>query len=728
MVDHSEQSSQASVQPATERPPSRLTRRTALSLTGAVGVGLWAAPAFAAGRSPVAGSGRPGSAPGVPRPWQGLVAGGGDLPEWFERNRVPAHLHLGARTWWNSPQPGRDELFAGAGAAIKELGATAYVRFVKQPDCDPWWPSAAPLGANGERLFDEDRWNYWTNINNPNGFGRKWVPAGTDLPAMFGAEAAAQDVSVIGYYSYEYDRRIVAEHPEWVARTPDGQFNDVAYRGILGTIVDFTTPYREIVVQRLLELAERGLHGVYFDRMLLSPWGTFSDWSVAEYERTTGRGAPMAHAPGGDEYIDWFSVDSYHPEYLHWLQWKRERIADTLEYWRDTVKARYPDFVFVGSVTHLPALTRPDTSTRWAEVLDSVKGETQLATHKFLRNFVFDHNPDLAVPADHDMMGLGWTVTRDAADGRPAFIWSGTSLPNTAHTLGWAGGVLSYGNIADVEVYDFWQTSDPTDPARPFTPEPAMRAAFALGQQVGPILAGNRPIRFAALHFSERARDARLTEARGGTRAVWVEQLWPLVAAFSVLRESGVPISLVNDRQLTDDGLAGHQLLFLPEEDDLTDAEQAVVQRFRDAGGQVVVNAWDHHDPERTEEAAAALRAAVEPAVAAAPIRVTGGPDRRHQGFLAAPPAATRRQFVVPISNDFSWIQVRAIGETGPINDPAPPATGVEVAWDVELAAPQAIEAVSGQRLTVRTSAEGRAWVTVPTFDHLAVVVIGDDD
>ncbi|MFW6599966.1 hypothetical protein ACQBAU_13405 [Propionibacteriaceae bacterium Y2011] len=724
MVDHAHTTSPPPASAGAQQAP-HVSRRAALRLTGAVGatvlsggLAAWAAPAMAA---PAPTRRR------VPAPWRGLVAGGSDLPAWFELSRVPAHLHLGARTWWNSPQPGRDELFANAGAAMKELGATAYVRFVKQPDCDPWWPSAAPLGPDGERLFDEDRWNYWTNNNNPNGWGRKWVPAGTDLPALMGAEAAAQNMSVIGYYSYEYDRRVAAEHPEWVARVPDGEFNDVAYRGVLGTVIDFTTPFREIVLQRLLELAERGLHGVYFDRQLFPPWDSFSDWSVAEYERTTGRAAPMAHAPSGSEYIDWFSQDSYHPDYLHWVVWKREQIADTLAYWRAAVRETYPDFVFIASVTHLPALTRPDTSTRWAEVIDSVKGETELATHNFLRNFVFEHNPDLAVPEAHELMGLGWTVVRDASAGRPAFIWSGTSLPNVAHTLGWAGTVLAYGNIADVEVYDFWQTADPMDPARPFTPESAMREAFALGQKLGPVLAGTRPVRFAALHFSERARDARLTAA-SGTRKAWTEQLWPLVAAFSVLRSDGVPVHLVNDRQLTDEGLAGFRLLFLPDEDDLTDDEQAVVQRFRASGGQVVVNEWDHHDPEQTEVAAAALRAAVEPAVATSPVRVTGGPEARHQGFLAAPPEGTKRRIVVPISNDFTWIQVRAIGETGPINEPAPPATGVRVEWDVKLAGARAVEAVSGQQLPVTMGSDGRASVTVPPFDHLAVVVLGTDD
>jgi hypothetical protein len=242
-------------------------------------------------------------------------------------------------------------------------------------------------------------------------------------------------------------------------------------------------------------------------------------------------------------------------------------------------------------------------------------------------------------------------------------------------------------------------------------------------------LAAAQPLRWAAVHFPERARNAR-----EDPKKAWEEVLWPMVGAFQALSEDGVPVGFVNDHQLAHDELAGYRVLVLPDPDKLTAPQQQAVAGFANRGGVVVENdpGWAWSDPSGQAAAFAAFRAVILPHLATAPVRVTGGPQSRYGVSYRS-----GGRLVVAVTNDFSWVQItnrRRVVPPDEVNVKADPATGVRITWRKGHGLPQtwgllpfprlrAIEAVSRTRLVVQRVPGGYR-VDVPAFPFLAVVVV----
>jgi hypothetical protein len=252
-----------------------------------------------------------------------------------------------------------------------------------------------------------------------------------------------------------------------------------------------------------------------------------------------------------------------------------------------------------------------------------------------------------------------------------------------------------------------------------------------LGGTVSPYLAGTRPLRWAAVHFSECTRNNR----RGDHRAAWEEVLWPFVGAYKVLTEAGMPVGVVNDQQLAAGHLAGYGLIVLPNSDELTVPQLQKVEAFQ-AGGGIVINndpAWGWSNPSTTDTAAAALQAIIEPHTATAPVEVTGGPAGSY-----AVSYRNRRRLVVAVTNDFNWVQITRPNKLPKVvKSPAPPASDVTVTWRAAHGLPprhprpgdvhrlRGIEAVGGSTLAVDASGD-KYRVTLPTFSFMALLVVSE--
>jgi len=600
------------------------------------------------------------------------------LPAWFEENRVQGHTRLRLTKL-------KTQEFRDAAAGFKALGAGAFTRHVKSGKEGPWWPSAAPVGA----------------------------VQGRNVAKEIIDEAHAEGLKIITYYWHMGEQTYVDLHPEWVCKKKDRATPITDRRG---ADLDITGDgYREVVLTRLLELAEMGTDGFFFDSEHLPTAGCWGSPLEDAWKKKTGEDAPIP--------------PDTNPRYLEFIAFKARKIEETFIYWRDKVKAKHPEVVFIISTTTIPALTDHAMTTRLARIADSPKNEYLLALRDRLNKRVFKDNPDLAVPPAHVRQAVGWTVLRDSADGRPPHVWA-PGLPNTDHAHAFAGTLLTFGCIAnmDVDEQSLLGTKAPTEGK---TPLEALKKAFALGKTASPHLAHANPLRWAAVHFGERNRNAR----EANYRRAWQEVLWPWVGAYQVLTEDGVPVGIVNDHQLEQGALEGYRLLVLPNSgpDDLTDAQQRAVDAFEAGRGVVIRNdpSWRWSDPEGTEPAAAAFRAAIHPHVAAAPIHVTDGPTGRYAVSYRG-----RGRLVVAVTNDFSWVQTTQPGHVPPrINPPAPPATGVQVSWRKGHGLPQvpgrsprphrleATEVISGETLSAEELDRGYR-VELPTFRFMALLVV----
>jgi hypothetical protein len=574
---------------------------------------------------------------------------------------VKGHTRLSYRAWYGTNE------FAHAAAGFKDLGAGAFTRHVKTGDEDPW----------------------------PETVWREMID-----------EAHAEGLRVVGYYWHQTEQS-QTQTEALVCKRPNGTWIE----GDRGFYLDITGPYRETVLQRLQELADLGVDGLMFDERHLPPIGSWGSALEDAWRAEKGRPPPPA-------------VDDANPDYREFIDFKARRIEDTFAYWRDEVKSEHPDVVFIVSTTTIPALTDREMTTRLARTADSSKNEYRLALNDNLNKHVFEDNPEIA-PLDHVRQAVGWTVLRDAADGRPPHIWV-SGVPNTHHACAAAGSLLTFGCIAnmDVDEQSLRRNKPPHDGK---TPLEALEAAFDLGRRTSPHLADARPVRWAAVHFAERARNDRDDDYR----SAWEEVLWPLVGPFQAFSEDGAPVGVVNDYQLERGELAGYRVLVLPVSK-LTPGQQQAVAAFRSRGGIVIENDpdWGWSDPDTRGAAFAAFRAALGNRGAAPPLRVTGAPRRCYSvAYLS------RGQLVVAVTNDFSWVQItKRRNVPDHVNEPAPPVAGVQVTWRKGYGLPEtwdwfpfprlrAFEAVSGRALTVDPFRGGYR-VGLPEFQYMALLVV----
>ena len=592
------------------------------------------------------------------------------LPTWFIANRVKGTTRLAFGPWHDTPE------FTHAATGFKALGARAFTRHVKSGDEDPWPDPSWPL------MIDD---------------------------------ADAEGLGIVGYYWHTAEASLIekGKNQDWICRKVDG--SEIV--GERGTSLDITGPFGDVVLARLRQLAGLGFDGFMFDERHLPPRGCWGSALEAAWKAEKGVDAPRANEAN--------------QLYREFLDFKARKIEDTFAHWRDEVKREYPEVVFIVSTTTIPALTDREMTTRLVRIADSPKNEYRLALSPSLCKHVFDDNPNLA-PAAHARQAVGWTVLRDSADGRPPYIWV-SGVPNENHARAGAGSLLTFGCIANMDV-DEQSLLGTVPPAEGKTPLPALEAAFELGRGVSPHLAAARPVRWAAVHFAEGARNAR----NQNYLLAWEEVLWPLVGSFQALSEDGLPVGIVNDHQLERGELAGYRVLVLPDRAALTPAQQHSVAAFTAGGGKVIENdpAWSWADPAGRAAAFAAFRAAISSKLAAtAPVSVTGGPPGRY-----AVSYRSDGRLVVAVTNDFSWVQITKRRMPGdpplpPTNEPAPPAAGVRVTWRKGHGLPEqwdwfpfprlfAFEAVEKKTLPIERLSGGYR-VTLPAFDFMALLVAG---
>lgn len=628
------------------------------------------------------------------------------LPRWFDVNRVQGHTRLALGKHVPPPPPPRfwygTNEFDQAGSGFRDLGAGAFTRHVKSADEDPWWPTELPLDDDGVPHSDRPR-----DINGV------ILEPGENVAKAIIREAHAEGLKIIAYYWDASEETLALRNPDWVCRDTD----DDPIHERRGTSLDLTGPYREVVLTRLLELADVGADGFFFDHFHLPLQGCWHTALEAAWIADTGDDEAPPPPGKGEEPSR---------RYLEFLDFRARRIEETFAYWRDGVKARHPNVVFVISTDIFAALMDRGVTTRLARIADSAKNEYCQALRRRVTHRVFAKYPKvLEEPPGHVRQSLSWTVLRDSSEGRPPHIWH-PGVPNEDQAEALAGSLLTFGAVANMDAYE-GSLITKTD-QRGKTPVEGLRKAFALGKRVSPHLARTQPLRWAAVHFGERSRNER----GANYLAMWQQVLWPLVGPYKVLSEDGLPIGVVNDDQLEQGELDGYRLLILPNPNELTSAQDQTVAAFRARGSAVIENdpAWAWSDPAGTDAAAAAFRTALKPHLETAPVQVTGGPASRYAVSYRKP-----GHLLVAVTNDFSWVQFSALHKVPKkINPTPPPAEGVRVMWRQGHGLPQtpghsprprrrALEAVSDRTLPVHEF-EGGYRVDLPDFQFMALLVV----
>lgn len=590
-----------------------------------------------------------------------------ELPAWYDGIRVCAHTRLG---WpWRERRP---ELFLGVGGAFASLGFREYSRHVKSGSEPAWWPSA--VGA----VQPEAR-----EVN----YARKIID-----------DAHRAGCRILVYHRHMEDAHLAETHPEWAAR--DHRGNMTSKRG---PKLCFNTPYAGFVETRLVELAKMGADGFYFDEVHMPKPFCWCENCRRAFEAETGIEYPA-------------EPDPFDPAFQKAVEFKNVTIERLFRRWRKAIHAVNPEIVLLIASNTYPMMVDRHTTHRLWRIADSMKTEFSLPD-RASANRIFAVDETMAPTESDARLALGYAIARDACDGRPPHVWT-HGLPNAAHARFATAGLIAHGAIANL------------DHSEATIPDPELFSeAVALGNRIAPAFAGTRPLRWAAVHFSEHARDHYLPDEA----LAWKSVLYPVYGAFTTLLRARLPVGIVTDGQLEQGRLEGYRVLFLPAPAHLTGPMQQAVERFRREGGLVVAQkpGWDWHQPEGGMAAVGKrFLDEIAPALPSAPVRVTGGPEKMH----AIPFADSRgRRITVALVNDFSWVFTgsRRTRQGEPIpgveerinRPPPPPCQGVTVHVRRRDEPVRVYDAATGKPLEATPAGAGLR-IDVPTFDCVSVVVV----
>lgn len=610
-----------------------------------------------------------------------------DLPRWFEANRVQAHFE-------NGIQHDLGGLYRELHPAIKSMGSNVLTRIFKTVGEGAWWPTAA--GYTHEALD------------------------GRDLGAEIARNAHEHGLKVFAYYRIMCDDFVEQKHPEWLCRGADGELvleprtRKQKLPQNQKHVICFNSPARALITTRLLELADRGVDGIYFDSWHMPEVCTCENCRAA-YLEETGKPMNVAAKRGSEDY-------RLASEFV------ARSIARNFTEWKRIVKAKHPEVVFaIGSSLYPCFDSQMQITASLLQISDTSKTEFSKPFGGFL-GIVGDQrgieaqvrrrpywDSSFAFPAYDLQNALGWSLTRDSCDGRPPLMWIPfTRTEEEAYYS--AAAAVSYGCVASIH-----PTGLRTALSAPFDASTTKmyKTSYEMGDKVSPWLAFARPLGYALIHVSERSRDARIADPR----ALWVEFFAPVLGAFEAIKEEHLPVATINDLQLHRGIPRDARVLILPHEGELTEPQRTVVHAFEAAGGTVLrldgEQGW--HLKSEKPRLKQALVERIEARPEPMPIRGRG-PAAMHAVFFRKPGSSAT---VVCLVNSFGWFRSeRAESAEADHREAPPPCTNVVL----ELAGPQAagrsaLEVLSGKQLPVRQEG-GKTTIAVPDFPIMACVVI----
>ncbi|MBM3858141.1 MAG: hypothetical protein FJ395_00660 [Verrucomicrobia bacterium] len=599
------------------------------------------------------------------------------LPRWYDEVRVCAHTRLSSKLQ-NLP------IFFQAGQAIASLGFKQFARHIKSGDEAAWWPSR--VGAVQD----------WAKNRN---VAKELID-----------DAHKNRLRIMVYHRHMEDGYMAKQHPDWVCVGPGGKYLHTKR----GDNLCFNSPYVDYLIQRQLELVDLGADAFYYDEVHMPKSGCWCRFCKEKFKVETGVDHPTAVNPAD-------------PVYRKLIEFNNATIERAFLRIRRALHARNPEVVMlIGSNTY-PGLGDPHLSHRLFRIADAMKTEFSLPARPGVSR-VFSRDATLK-PIPRDIrIGMGYALSRDATDGRPPHVWCHGLLDSESACFATAG-MIAHGCVANL------------DNNEREIPNPALfKDAVALGNRVAPAFAGMRPLHWAAVHFSELARNRHLPNES----AAWKQVIYPSVGAYQALSRARLPVRVLTDSHLEEGALDGYRVLFLPAPKDLTGTMRQNVAKFKAAGGLVIEQqpSWEWHDPNGGQEKATAefLRAITGESVLV-PVQALGGPPTMHCESYVAP---DRKRLTVALVNDFSWVATGTQGnedqadeprqkrapqsskrtESEPVKTKRPsPCQGVTVVLRVHAQPKQITNLMTGQTLTTRQA--GNTWeVSVPDFPILAVLRI----
>ena len=422
-----------------------------------------------------------------------------DIQKWYLQNRVQVLSRLLLRDIDNPA-------FNNIPKQMADEGCTVFIRHIKAGDEKPWWqssigtinPLTAKLNADGHNLAAD-------MVNQMHGLGMR---------AIF-------------YYRHDMDKEMENLHPDWACRT----INDSTIESKRGLYLCFNSPYRDVAITRLRELASFGADGFYFDEVHTPYYpvaACFCSFCQAKYKQEYGV----------DEKEDYKAGNL-----LRFFEFRNNTIERLFTNLQDSLHKDGKDPMLLVSGNTWPTLVELHMNSKIFSHF-TLKSELGLPARTINRG-EFKMPPKIKsdIPGFY-LNAYYYSFMRDNSQGPPN-IWC-PFIKNETDALTICAGVLSLGSIPAVDVDT--KTPDLT----------IFSKALQWNKKYGNHFAGLVPYALQGIVVSENERNKFMQNPL----QAWQQVILPAYKNFKLLYDAGIPVALLDDAALTENRAADLQNIY----------------------------------------------------------------------------------------------------------------------------------------------------------------------
>ena len=511
-------------------------------------------------------------------------------PDWYTEYRT--HLH----TRWSSRlyTADRTKDYWTLPKRVQALGGNVFTRHIKSYSNSALWPTSIPNSNSS--------WQDPLLATLP--------PGSRDVAKQLIDSAHDQGGRSILYYAKEVDSAVAAAYPQYLALEPDdlnkdedfvpdddadeapaGPLKYVTAQDTLQQLRQFSlnSPYRQVLIGRLKELARRGADGIYSD-FIHGP----QDGSWAPGDKQAFREIFTGAFPERIDYSD--------TQYRKLLKLYNLTNRAYFTEMQEQLLAINPEMAFPISISRFSRLWDVRWGTDFLDVTQSPKVEWT-RFHLDRKWFFEKEVRQVALedrPSEFVYQAFTASLIRDAAHGRPSHVWiydpaivDETLLPEDA--VDWkqyisetqlrmiTSALQSFGMIANHDLLEQDKNYDSL-----------YKSSFEQGKNLGELVRGTHVVHDIGLFFSERYRDTlydHSTDLKAAHLAFWQNVTAPLMGAYEILLRQGYTLGVVTDTQLERGDRASYKVLIVPSRATVAAAGSDAsdnLQRFTAQGGQVL--------------------------------------------------------------------------------------------------------------------------------------------
>ena len=405
-----------------------------------------------------------------------------EVPDWYMSNRVQIHTRLTLDDI-NKPD------FFEFPKKLAKYNVSVLTRQIKSGDEEPWWNS---------------------KVGTLNAKTASFNSSGQNLAKRIIDQMHSLNMKAIIYYRHLEDAEMFRQHPDWACRDVDGKI----LKNARGVTMSFSSPYRDVVIERLKELASYGADGFYFDEVHIPFRGDFSSYSQKSYKEIYG--------------VD-MVADFKKGNILRYYDFRNNIIKKFFEDVRNALGSGTDAPVMLISGNNWPTLTDLHMNSQiFSEFI--LKSESNMPVKLTTTKSTFKMPEDLKIKTSiFGLNAFDYSYMRDNSAG-PPHIWC-PRLRTEDEVIATSSALIALGCIANLDIDIKSSLID------------NFKQPLKWNSQYEEYFKRLKPYGYIGLYISENERNMYIKDPSGA----WREMLMPAYTTFQKLYDAGIPVRILSD-------------------------------------------------------------------------------------------------------------------------------------------------------------------------------------